>query len=198
MYFQKTRDLLVQEATDLFYEYGYVKTPIRKITEKLNVENTIIYYYFKNKDELLFSIIEGIIDDMLRGLENVIHCIPDPMERVQQMIFFQISLLGDRKKEVKIFVEDTDKLTLEMQKKIRDKERMVYDLYAKQFALLITEKKIKKIEIPVITFTIFGAINWIYRWYKEEGVLPLEAVAMRTIEIIFAGLMLERPDRNIK
>jgi AcrR family transcriptional regulator len=197
MYFQKTRDLLVQEATDLFYEYGYVKTPIRKITENLNVENTIIYYYFKNKDELLFSIIEGIIDDMLRGLENVIHCFSDPMDRVQQMIFFQISLLGDRKKEVKIFVEDTDKLTMEMQTKIKDKERMVYDWYAEQFILLIKAGRIKNIEIPVITFTIFGMINWIYRWYKEDGALSLEAVAMRTIEIVFAGIMPERPVRTI-
>lgn len=189
MYFQKTRDLLVQEATSLFYEYGYVKTPIRKITENLNVENTIIYYYFKNKDELLFSIIEGIIDDMLRGLENVICCFPDPMDRVQQMIFFQISLLGDRKKEVKIFVEDTDKLTLEMQRKIRDKQRKIYDLYAGQFALLIETKSIKKIEIPVINFTLFGSINWVYRWFKEDGPLSLEAVALRTIEILFAGLL---------
>jgi len=196
MYFQRTKELLIQEATDLFYEYGYVKTPIRKITENLNVENTIIYYYFKNKDELLFSIIEGIIDDMLRGLENVIVCFPDPMERVQQMIFFQIGLLGDRKKEVKIFVEDTDKLTLEMQQRIKEKERKVYDLYAAQFALLIETKCIKKIEIPVISFTLFGMINWVYRWFKEEGSLPLEAVALRTIEILFSGLMAVPHGRN--
>lgn len=202
MYFQRTKELLVQEATDLFYEYGYVKTPIRKITENLQVENTIIYYYFKNKDALLFTIIESIIDDMLRGLENVISLYPDPMERVQQMIFFQISLLGDRKKEVKIFVEDTDKLTLEMQKKIKDKERKVYELYAGQFSLLIREKKIKGIELPVINFALFGMINWVYRWFKEEGPLPLEAVALRTIEILFSGLMAvtsgQNPDQKTK
>lgn len=198
MYFQKTRDLLVQEATDLFYEYGYVKTPIRKITENLNVENTIIYYYFKNKDALLFTIIEGIIDDMLRGLENVIRSFPEPMERVQQMIFFQISLLDDRKKEVKIFVEDTDKLSLEMQGQIKDKERKVYDLYAEQFSLLIKEGKIKRIEISVINFTLFGTINWVYRWFRAEGPLPLEAVALRTIEILFSGLLPGPPERTAK
>jgi len=35
-------------------------------------------------------------------------------------------------------------------------------------------------------------INWIYRWFNEEGSLSLDAVALRTIEILFAGLM---PDR---
>lgn len=198
MYFQKTRDLLVREAVELFFQYGYTKTPIRKITQNLDVENTIIYYYFRNKDELLFSIIEGVVDDMLCGLEYVIHCFNDPLDRVQQMIFFQISLLGDKKREVKIFVEDKDKLTPEMQKKIRDKERRIYDLYAEQLALLIKSGRIRNAEIPVITFALFGAINWIYRWYKEEGSLSLEAVAMRTIEIIFAGLMPERPDGNGK
>jgi len=133
---------------------------------------------------------------MVRGLENMIVCFPDPMERVQQMIFYQISLLGDRKKEVKIFVEDTDKLTLVMQKRIKEKERKVYDLYAEQFSRLIREKKIKEIELPVINFALFGMINWVYRWFKEEGPLPLEAVALRTIEILFSGLMAVTPGQN--
>jgi len=192
MYFQKTRDLLVQEAIDLFYQHGYAKTPIRKITEKLDVENTIIYYYFHNKDELLFSIIDGIMDEMILGLENVIRCFTDLFDRIQQMIFFQIGLLNDRKKEVKIFIEDTDKLSPELRKKIRDKERKIYDLYANQLTLLIKANAIKNIEIPVIAFSLFGMINWIYRWFNEEGSLSLDEVALRTIEILFAGLMPER------
>ena len=198
MYFQRTRDMLVQQATDLFYENGYAKTPIRKITENLDVENTIIYYYFKNKDELLFRIIESILDHTINELKNIIRCFPDPFERVQQMIFFQINLLADRKKEIKIFLEDTDKLSLEMKNNIRYRERYIYDLYADQFDLLIKENKIKPIENPVIIFTLFGTINWIYRWFRNDGTLPLEVVAMRTIEITFAGLMQEQQKLEIE
>jgi len=193
MYFQRTRELLIQQATDLFYEHGYVKTPIRKITENMHVENTIIYYYFKNKDELLFCIIESVLDHAINELKNIVHCFADPLERVQQMIFFQINLLADRKKEIKIFVEDAGKLSLEMLKNIRYRERYIYDLYAEQFSLLINKKIIKPIEIPVVIFTLFGMINWIYRWFNDDGPLSLEKVAIRTIEITFAGLMPERP-----
>ncbi len=198
MYFQKTRELLVQQATDLFYKHGYTQTPIRKITENLQVENTIIYYYFKNKDELLFCIIESMLDQAISSLKDIIRCYSDPLERVQQMIFFQINLLADRKKEVKIFVEDTNKLSMEMQKNIRYRERYIYDLYAEQFSLLIKEKTIKNIEVSIIILSLFGTINWIYRWFREDGALPLEVVAMRTIEITFSGLMPERSgEKNV-
>jgi len=36
----------------------------------------------------------------------------------------------------------------------------------------------------------------VYRWFKEEGSLPLEAVALRTIEILFSGLMAVPHGRN--
>jgi len=45
---------------------------------------------------------------------------------------------------------------------------------------------------PFIAFSLFGMINWIYRWFNEEGSLSLDEVALRTIEILFAGLMPER------
>lgn len=50
--------------------------------------------------ELLFAISGVIIDEKVQGLEHVIGCFPDPMERVRQMICFQIRLLGNRKTEV--------------------------------------------------------------------------------------------------
>jgi len=78
--FQKSKDLLVRKATELFYRYGYTKTPIRKIPENLKVKNTIIYCYFRNKDGRLFSIIDEIMDEMILDLENVIRCFPDSTE----------------------------------------------------------------------------------------------------------------------
>lgn len=100
--FQKSKDLLVRKATELFYRYGYTKTPIRKIPENLKVKDTIIYCYFRNKDGRLFSIIDDGWNDPGLGKCNPL------FSRL-----YWIGLRNDRKKEVKIFVEDTDKLSPE-------------------------------------------------------------------------------------
>ena len=185
-----TKDLLIEKATELFYRFGYTKTPIRKITENLGVKNTLIYYYFQGKDHLLYSIIERIADDLIGGLNEIIGRISDPLERLREMIYFHVTLLERKKKPVKVFVEDNDKLPLEMRLKIKEKERQIYDLYARQFQVLVKAGKAKNIEIPLITFSLFGMINWTYRWFREEGTFNLDDVARRTIEILFSGILL--------
>ncbi len=189
---QKTKELLLKKATDLFYEHSYVKTPIRKITETLAVENTIIYYYFKSKDELLLSIINGITDELISALEEIVEQNPDPMERVREMVFFQITLLKKKKKAIKIFVEDTDKLPSIMQKTIKEKQRRIYTLYSEQFSSLINAQRIKNREISLICFSLFAMINWTYRWFKENGQLTIEDVAKQTLDIFFSGILLKK------
>ena len=106
------------------------------------------------------------------------------------MIYFHVTLLERKKKPVKVFVEDNDKLPLEMRLKIKEKERQIYDLYSRQFQALVKAGKAKNIEIPLITFSLFGMINWTYRWFREEGTFNLDDVARRTIDILFSGILL--------
>lgn len=189
---QNTKDLILEKATDLFYRFGYTKTPIRKITENLGVKNTLIYYYFQGKDHLLYAIIEKIADDLIGGLKEIIGRTSDPLERLQEMIYFHMTILERKKKPVKVFVEDNDKLPLEMRLKIKEKQRRIYDLYSREFQALVKAGKARKVEIPLITFTLLGMINWTYRWYREEGTMALGDVARKTIDILFSGILLEK------
>lgn len=186
---QGTKELLLEKAIDLFFEHGYSRTPIRKITESLQVENTIIYYYFKNKDELLFSIIEAVTEDLINDLLDIVETVDDPLERLRQMIYRQIVIFKDRKKEVKIFVEDTDKLPPHLRENIKEKQRRIYDIYSRQIKRLVRTHKIKNLEPSVILFPLFGMINWTYRWLREDGPLTIEEVAERTIQIFFSGIL---------
>ena len=186
-----TKELILKKATDLFYRYGYSNTPIRKITEKVGVENPVIYYYFKSKDHLLFAIIESIADDLIGGLQEIIDRVPDPVERVREMIFFHITILERKKKPVKVFVEDNDKLPPKLRMMIKEKEKQIYHLYHTQFELLVEKGMARDIEIPLITFSLIGMINWIYRWFKDGGTLDVRGVADRTISILFSGVIIE-------
>lgn len=191
-----TKERILKKATDLFYQYGYSNTPIRKISEKAGVENPIIYYYFKSKDHLLFSIIESIADDLIGGLEEIINRVSDPVERLREMIFFHITIMERKKKPVKVFVEDNDKLPTKMRLLIKEKEKQIYHLYHSQFELLVEQGKAKDIEIPLITFSLIGMINWIYRWFKDKGSLDVRGVADRTISILFSGVIIEPGKSN--
>ena len=52
------KELILETAFGLFYEYGYKEMSITVLQEKLNIGRATLYYYFKGKEELLLNAIE--------------------------------------------------------------------------------------------------------------------------------------------
>ncbi len=60
---KETRDRLIAVAKDLFYEQGFKKTSVRQICKEVNINHSLIYYYFKNGK---YGICQFLIYDHMR------------------------------------------------------------------------------------------------------------------------------------
>ena len=60
-YFKFRKDEILTAAWKCFAEKGYQGTTIRDIAKKLDLSTGVIYNYFKNKDEILDGLMEGVI-----------------------------------------------------------------------------------------------------------------------------------------
>ena len=49
------RDAVLRAAAQAFNENGFHKTSLDDVAERLNVTKPTIYYYVKNKDQILFE-----------------------------------------------------------------------------------------------------------------------------------------------
>lgn len=64
------RDIILENATDLFMSKGYVGTSIRQIADASKVTEAAIYYHFKDgKRELLNAVLECEMPDLMEALE---------------------------------------------------------------------------------------------------------------------------------
>ncbi len=52
------KELILEEAFGLFYIHGYKEMSISILQEKMNIGRASLYYYFRNKEELLLCSIE--------------------------------------------------------------------------------------------------------------------------------------------
>ncbi|WP_163508888.1 TetR/AcrR family transcriptional regulator [Fodinicola acaciae] len=59
-----TRQRIQQVALELFGEYGYDKTSLREIAERLGVTKAALYYHFKSKEAIVASVFEDMYDGM--------------------------------------------------------------------------------------------------------------------------------------
>jgi AcrR family transcriptional regulator len=67
---QKREKQIKDAALKLFAERGYYNTTISQIAEGAGLSKGTIYWYWKTKDELAFSLIEEMLSDFLRLIEK--------------------------------------------------------------------------------------------------------------------------------
>jgi len=186
-----TKEIIIEKATDLFYKYGFVKASIRDIVRSVGVTNSTIYFHFKNKDEILYCIIEDIGSVILKNLRAVSQEFPDPAECLREMIFRQVCITNEKRKEIKIYMEEQYQLPPVLRKKAIKQHRQLYDIYYNKICEITDKGLGHQIDKTVMTFSIIAMMNWAYRWFRDDGRLSIEKVAEHITRVFFSGILKE-------
>ena len=186
---KKAKEVIIEEATNLFYEFGYEGTSIRDVVGKLNIPHPSIYYYFKNKEHLLFEVIESSGLEVITELEKAINYVEEPLSKLANMVYRHLVTVINKKRKHKVFMEDGYNLRGKLADRLMFLNQKIYNLYYYQVKILGERGLLKSREYPVITFMILGIINWTYRWFKEDGRLSIEELAYVVINSIFYGVI---------
>lgn len=184
-----TRQLILAKAIDLFFEQGFASASIRDIVRAVGVTNSTVYIHFKDKNEILYKIIDGIGATLVAVLQEAIRKSHDPVECLRNMIFAQVCLVKEKRKEIKIYMEDQFQLPRPLRKNVLEQHRGIYEVYYNKFSEIREEGWLRDIDQTVMTFCIFAMMNWAYRWYDETGPLSIEEIADDIIRILFSGVL---------
>ena len=192
-----TREKLLRTAKNLFYKRGYSNTSIREIGVKAGISNSLLYHYFKNKEDILFEIIKTASDDLIQTLREIDKRVSDPVECLREMLISHTVLFSiKRKKESKALVVDLYWLRGKRLEEVRNIQREVYNLYMKKLEEIKARGLLEDIDLTVLNFSIFGVINGFFRWYKEGGRLSKEEVAGDIVRFVFHGMLSAKPERS--
>jgi TetR/AcrR family fatty acid metabolism transcriptional regulator len=82
------RSLITEAAIEVFAEKGFRQARVSDIAEKAGVADGTIYLYFKNKEDVLLSIFEEKMDQMLAGLGERLEGAESPEERIRRFARF--------------------------------------------------------------------------------------------------------------
>ncbi|MBW1996439.1 MAG: TetR family transcriptional regulator [Deltaproteobacteria bacterium] len=180
---------IIEVAAELFGEKGYAATSIRDISQALKVSIATLYYYFKNKEDLLFTIIESIGNDLLVELKEARDRYEDQMEALREMLSCHIALTEKKRNMVKVYVVEQHNLSKKFKKIIYKQHREIYDTYIEQLRTLRDEGVITCEPLSVTAFGIFGIVNWCYRWFRKDGGLSIDEVTERIIDMVLYGIV---------
>ena len=64
---------IMDAAMLLFMEKGYTNTTTQGIVDKVNISRGLLYYHFKNKEDILYCLVERYSEKLLRDIHVIVY-----------------------------------------------------------------------------------------------------------------------------
>jgi AcrR family transcriptional regulator len=186
------RDEILDIAVAAFRRRGFAGTSMQDIGRALERTKGSLYYYFPDKEEILFDCHDRALDRIFQMAREVRGASRDPSERLRGLIeghvalmvhefhgtalALELSALGGRR--LASVVRRRDKYEQILRNVIRDGVR------AGAF---------RPVDPKLSAFAILGSINWIARWYRPRGSAGAEAIGKSFADLHLRALLRHPP-----
>lgn len=178
---------ILETATTLFHERGYHETSLDDIADRVGFTKPAIYYYFKSKDDILFAIVDSIVESALQRIRGIAAREASASERLHDLIAENTRVILENIEPNTVFYNSRGFLTPERESDVREREReytrVVRDLYAEG----VKAGEFLDMDPSVATSTLLGASIWSYRWFDPKGRLSRDRVARDVAKLLMDG-----------
>lgn len=176
-------------AAQMFVERGFESTSLTDIADALNITKAGLYYYFESKQELLYRIVTLGLDSVKNEVLDPAREIEDEEERLKFIILNHARLAAEGNHAVIIISHEINSLTFTQREAILKRRRDYFDFVRETLVELEKDKKLYDIDITTATFTLFGMILWLSRWFRPNGKLSVEKVCQDVCDMALKGLL---------
>jgi AcrR family transcriptional regulator len=190
----QVRARILAAALDLFAERGYDATSVNEVVVRAGVTKGALYHYFAAKEDLLYEIYRGLLDQQLADLERILARVGDPAGALRAVIENLVVTTVRHAREVVVFGRETSRLDESRWRALQADWRRYQDAVRG----LIREAQQDGTFAPtgspeVVSWMIFGLTTSLPTWFRPDGPKSAAEIADEVSTMILAGLT---PNRN--
>jgi AcrR family transcriptional regulator len=178
---------LLRVSAEIFAERGYDATSLQDIADRIGIFKGSLYHYINSKEELLYEIIRGVLDEAIRRVEEVTSGPEKAIDRLQAGIVTHLEHLMQNHVETAVFLHEYQQLSPERRRQIPTAR---YEAIFRECIMAAQAEGSVRAGLDSLTATrvVLGAINWVYRWYRPEEVANRDRLAKEIADQILFGL----------
>jgi len=180
---------IYRAAAQIILRKGYDATSVNDIANALGMTKAGLYHYINGKKELLFDIMNFGLDELDEEVVTPAKSIPDTSDRLRFIIANNARLVTRGQGAITILVDEITALTPAQNRKITRRKRAYFESLRDTLNQLKAEGKLQDLDTTAATFCLLGMINWLSRWYRQDGALTEEQAAEQIVKIALNGLM---------
>ena len=186
-----TRIDILKSAAKAFRKLGYHGATVEQIAAALHMKKGNLYYYFRNKEEILFACHQYSLDRLTALLDEVQHGHLTPEVKLRRLIVAFVHTIVDELHGTALFL-DLEALTPAHLKAVIARR----DTFERGVRQVLEEGMANGTfaggDPKLLAFALFGAVNWIPRWFNPAGPKSSQEIADRFADYLIAGLTPER------
>jgi AcrR family transcriptional regulator len=191
----EVRRRILAAAVDLFADHGYDATSVSQVISRAGVAKGGFYHHFASKDELLIAVYGELINRQMDGMDRILAQRRSPAETLRLLIGDLVETTAASAREALVFSRELSQLGNHRIVQMRGQRRKYHNAMIKLVREAQERGQFSAVASPeIITFTIFGVINEMPRWYRPAGRIRPEQIASEIADLVLAGLHAEETD----
>ncbi|MBA4256650.1 MAG: TetR family transcriptional regulator [Polaromonas sp.] len=182
------RHAVLSTAAQLFNERGFHATSLDDIAARLQVSKPTLYYYVKNKDEILIECVRQGLQMTIDGIEASRQAGGKAIDQLMACMRVYAHIVTQDFGMCLIRVGD-EELPAESRKELRRLKSAIDHEFRRLVAAGVEEGSLQPCDPKMTAFVIAGALSWIGRWYQSGGEYTPEQVADQCIATLCDGVL---------
>jgi AcrR family transcriptional regulator len=182
-----TRINILKSAAKAFRKLGYHGATVEQIAAALHMKKGNLYYYFKNKEAILFACHQYSLDRLMQLLDEADRSGLPPDEKLRRLVVAFVHTILDELHGTALFLDLEALSTAHLRAVIVRR-----DQFDRGVRRIVEEGMSSGAFAPgdpkLLAFALFGAVNWIPRWYNPDGPASSQTIADLFADYLISGL----------
>lgn len=186
---------ILESAVHAFATRGFHGTSMLDISRELRLTRGSLYYYFRDKEEILALCHTVALEAVLEALERVRASGLPPDEKLRRLMAEHVMIQVDKFHGTALALELDALRPASRTAVVAGRDR--YDRGLRELIEEgIREGLFRAVDPKLTSFAILGAINWIGRWFRPGGGAAPEAIGRHFADLFLSALRALPPSRQ--
>jgi AcrR family transcriptional regulator len=180
---------ILKSAAAAFRRRGYHGASVEEIADALHMTKGSLYYYFRNKEQILYFCHDYSLDILLDLLKEVEAESRSPEEKLRRLIVAFVHMIIDELHGTALTMDLTALSPRALRRIIAKRDR--FDRGIRRVLQEGMEAgAFRRGDAKLQAFAILGAVNWIPRWFDPRGSATSEEIGQAFADHLLRGLLL--------
>ena len=174
--FQQQRDRVLRSAAHCFNQKGYSGTSLKNVADMLGLTDPALYYYVKNKEELVYLCYIRAADVGREAMQRAVAEGGNGLTQVRRYLRYHIEIMVGERGPIAIMSE-IPSLQPAHRKEVLELSRQHSLKFEALLQCGIADNSIVPCDVRMTGNAIMGSINWIPKWFHGDQTMAKKVIS---------------------